>query len=131
MHEVFRQSIPIEAAIDPRKGRDRVQFRAEREPPVRQLSDIERLLPERISGEDQFALLWIPAGEGEHAAQFRQYVEPPDLKPFQENFRVRIGGEISLVLLQFLAKLKVVVNLAVEDDEASRTIAHRLRAARG
>src|SRR5207247_11441060 len=65
---------------------------------------------------------------GEHAAETRNHVRLMSLIQTREHFRVARGAEPLAIPFQFAAELLVVVDLAVEGDDAGAVKGeHRLR----
>ena len=91
------------------------------------LGVVERLLAERVAGEEQAPAPAIPQGEGKHA------VEPFDaalallLVEVDNALGIGAGGEAVTFGLQLRLQLAAVVNLAVEDDlDGAVLVAERL-----
>ena len=72
-------------------------------------------MPKRIPGQQQPALLRVPAGEGEHAAQPAHCVRPVQAERAQHDGRVAGGLEFLPLGHQALPQVAKIVDLAVED----------------
>ena len=80
-------------------------------------AQIERLDAEPVAGEHQPAAARVPQGDGEHAVEVGQEIEPAVLVEMDDDLGVgMIGGEAVAGALELLAQLDVIVDLAVEDD---------------
>ena len=90
---------------------------------------VERLDAEAIAAKHHFAAAGVVNGEGKHAAQPREKCRAPDPVAVQQRFGVAVTAEPHPELFQFPTQFRVVVDLAIENDDiASGFIAHRLRA---
>ena len=81
--------------------------------------EIERLDAEAVARGEQALLHIVPDDEGEHPAETRERLLPPDLVSPQEDFTVRLGAEYFAALRQLLAEFQVVVQFAVENEMKS------------
>ena len=103
-------------ARDGRVLQQRLGLGAERHP-ARHTREIERLDAEPVAGEHQPAAARVPQGDGEHAVEVGQEIEPAVLVEMDDDLGVgMIGGEAVAGALELLAQLDVIVDLAVEDD---------------
>ena len=77
---------------------------------------IEGLLAERIGCEHERALLLVPDSEREHAVHAVESALAPLVPCMQQNLGVTFGRERVTATAQLVAKLHVVVDLAVHDE---------------
>ena len=82
---------------------------------IRRPRQVERLDAQRIPGQQEPALLRVPAGEGEHAAQPAHRVRPVQAERAQHDGRVAGGLELLPLGHQAPPQVAEVVDLAVED----------------
>ncbi len=87
------------------------------------MRDVERLDAHAVADEHQAALRLGPEGGGEHAAQARERVGVPFEEGSQDGFGIAGRVETVAALDQLAAKLGVVVDLAVEDQDGVAVIA--------
>ena len=84
---------------------------------IRRPCQVEGLDAQRIPGQQEPALLRVPAGEGEHAAQPAHRVRPVQAKRAQHDGRVAGGLERLPLGHQAPPQVAEVVDLAVEDHD--------------
>ena len=77
---------------------------------------VERLLPEPISREHQLALIAIPDGDREHAAQVVNEVHALVFVEVDEHLGIRLGAKTVSSRQQAVTQLPIVVDFAVERD---------------
>jgi hypothetical protein len=58
----------------------------------------------------------VPYGNGKHAAEAAEAVGSPMKKGIQNNFGIALGLEFEASSLQLSAKLAMIENLAIEDN---------------
>ena len=110
----------------------RLDLRCKRQPAIVQ-AVIQRLDADPIAHQPQLAPAAVPKRKGEHASQPVDEIDAPLLEPMEQDFGV---GMIRLEPMpatrdQLGAKLRVIVDFAVEDDPQRRVFAaHRLRSRR-
>ena len=116
------ERFPVDRPPKSAVSQHRLQFRAEDEALVVQKIE-ERLHAQPIAGEQQPTVPAVPKGEGEHA------VEPVDtgrtvlLIGVDDDFCIRVGGELVALCLQLLPQLTVVVDLTVENNRDATVLA--------
>ena len=114
----------VEVGFDRRQEREqRLGFRGEQEGAVHDRV-VERLHPEPIPSAEQRALVRVPQGKGEHAAQVGERVGAPLLVGPQDHLGVR--GRPERPRAQLVAQLDVVVDLVVGGDPVPVLALHRL-----
>ena len=107
----------------------RLRLRAEREP-VAALRVDHRLDAEGVAHHEQLAQPAVEEGEGEDPVQPGDEVDPLVLVEVGEDLGVTRGVELVAALEDEGAELRVVVGLAVvDDDDRAVLVAHGLRAA--
>jgi len=126
--EILIEPLRVDPPWPTGKFKQDLQLGGEREPPV-DFHIVERLDAEEITGEQEAALLRVQNGKREHAHQSGQGRSAPPGTGSQQHLRVRAGVERVPESFELLAKLEVVVDLAVEDDVVAPVRAgHRLSA---
>src|SRR5260221_619346 len=105
----------IEFPLDPWHEQERLDLGAEDQAPSVE-SVVDGLLAESIACEHETAPQPVPEGDGKHAMEAVDEVEPILLVSMDDGLRVAVGRELVARGLQLAAKLLVVVDLAVEDD---------------
>ena len=75
---------------------------------------IERLLAEAVAGERQQLFALVPDRQGEHPVQSLQRPGPPLAPRVQQHLTVPLGRECMTEASELIAKLAIVVDLAVE-----------------
>ena len=91
---------------------------------------VEGLDAKDVAGAHQALLLVIPDGEGKHTAQTLQHRNAPLLVAMQNGLGIALSLEVITASNELLAKLLIVIDLAVEgDDDAAILVFHRLAAA--
>ena len=111
-------------------GEQSFDLRGKREPlavPV----IIEGFLSHAVSCAEEPPTHSVPEGEGEHPVQACQTALPPLPVRREQDFGIRARAEPMPVRPQFLAQLKVIVDLPVVRDPAAPVLrGHRLMAER-
>src|SRR4029078_6445792 len=93
------------------------------------LSVKERFFANTISSEEQFLCSLIPNSECKHSAKIFWTIGTVLIIGMNDRFGIAVGVEGVAQLREFFAKLKVVVNLAVENDPGTAiVIVYRLLA---
>ena len=77
---------------------------------------VERLDPKPIPGQGEHAAPDFPHGEGEHAIEVAEEFVAPLLVCVEHAFGVRVSRHDVPERYQLGTKLRVVVDLSVEDD---------------
>ncbi len=90
-----------------------------------------QLLEETVPGQEQPAAPPVPQREGEHAAQALDAALPFLLVQVQDGLRVAAGPVPVAARLQRGAQVRVVVDLAVADDQDGAVLVRHRLAARG
>src|SRR5215211_139519 len=120
----------VELPFEARKGHERLQLGAEREPAAGVLAVEERLDPEAVAGQQQPPSAPVPQGEREHAAQALDEGVAVLFVEVNQHLGVTAGSEVVAAPLELHAQLGVVVDLPVLDDlEATVLVSDRLMAA--
>ena len=83
---------------------------------IRGSCQVERLDAQWIPGQQEPALLRVPAGEGEHTAQPTHRARPTQTESAQHDGRVAGGLELLPLRREAPPQIAEVVDLAVEDD---------------
>src|SRR6476661_6348853 len=92
--------------------------------------DVERLDADAIPGENEPPLRLGPEPNCEHPTKPRKYFYVPFEESLQDNLGVTPRSEPSSQSFQFLPQLRMIVDLAVENDDGIAGLAsHRLIAA--
>ena len=123
------QGVAIHAPVEPGVGRQGLEFRTEDEiapgPAV-----VQRLDPQAVAHQPQGPLPAVPEGQGEHArAALNGRARTPLDAGRQKGLGVRAAPEAVAQRFQFPAQVRMVVDLAVEDqDVAAVGRKHGLRA---
>ena len=127
------ERVPVDVGRERRVRHERLELRAEQEHAVLP-AVVERLLAQAVAGETERFLLPIPKREGEHSGSRPQrLLQPPVFDGGQQRFRIGVPSPCQARTLgvQSPSELRMVVDLAVEDDDASpRGGQHRLMASR-
>ena len=115
--------------------RQSLQLRAEQERTRRALpSVIERLLADPVARKDQLTFPPIPQREREHPdGVLQRPSQPPGFDRREQGLRVGMAGPIRRLpfVLQLLAKLLMIIDFAVVDDDVAAAVrVHRLIAGR-
>ncbi len=76
----------------------------------------EGLFAQAIPGQEDAVLAGVPQGQGEHAPQMLEAVDAVLLVGVDDGLGVRVGLEAMTAVLELLAEILEVVDLAVEDD---------------
>src|SRR4051812_27641716 len=97
-------------------GEDALQFRSEENFAVLQRV-VQRLDAHPIARKKQLAFGVDPYADAEHTAKPGERILAPAKESFQYDFCVAMTLKYESFGLQFRAKLLVVVDLAVEDDD--------------
>jgi hypothetical protein len=91
---------------------------------------VQRLLAEPVAGDEEFAGLLVPDGEGEHPAQAGDALRTVLLIGVKDGFGIGAGGVAMAGLFQIGTKIRVVEDFAVESDpEGLVLVGHWLVAA--
>ena len=116
-HESPCQVIVYRGGVHPKGHRARchqcTQFAGEDDAPIA-LGQVERLLPQSISCEQQPTLPEVEDGHREHATQPLQHLGPVFLPEMNDHLAVAVGRETVPALAQFIAELAIVVDLPVD-----------------
>ena len=83
---------------------------------IRRPCQVERLDSQRVPGQQEPAIVWIPAGEGEHAAEPTDRVWPVQAKRAEHDGGVAGGLQLLPLGHQAPAQIDEVVDLAVVDE---------------
>src|SRR6266536_5259890 len=75
----------------------------------------KRLFTETIASDKQPAKLRIPQREGEHPIEAGDHLKAIFLVKVRQNFRIRSAYKRVALLFQLLAKLAIIIDLAVEN----------------
>ena len=98
---------------------------------IRRPRQVERLDSQGIPGQQEPALLGVPAGEGEHTAEPAHRSWPVQAKGAEHDGRVAGGVQLLPLGHQAPPKVAEVVDLAVEDDDVpGHRVHHGLGAGR-
>ena len=129
------ERVPVHVSLECRMRRERLQLGPEQEHAVLP-AVIERFFAHPVAGETERPVLPVPEREGEHAggARLQRLLQPPTLDGGQQRFRIGMpppGQGVRTLGLDLPPEVKVVVYLAIEDDDAPpRGGPHRLAAGR-
>src|ERR1700722_9051265 len=123
----------VDPIVETRICLQRSEFGAEEQRAVRP-SVVQRLFAESVTGQGQRARGPVPQRERKHATNLLEStLHTPASDGGEQCLGVRVTTPCTQAALVFksTSQVKVVVNLAVKnDDESSRDIPHRLRAGR-
>ncbi len=111
--DVVVQRVGVQLFFKAGEREDAFNLRRIHEVPA-ELRVVHRLDAEKVACEEQAALLPVPDGEGEHAAQLVQQRLAPLLEPVEEDLAVRIRGKMVPVPDEDVPQFAVVINFAVE-----------------
>src|SRR5262245_12454232 len=96
-------------------GYQRLQLRSKQQQPS-VVKVVEWLDPDPVPEEEKLLAFHVPQRKSEHASEAGNAFGPPLSISIQNNFRIRVTGELVPIPDQFLFNLPVVVNLAVESN---------------
>jgi len=129
------QSAGVEFPLDESGRQQGPQLGREQHDPaargVRHRGVVERLLPQRVAGQQEGSFVPVPQGEREHAAQPADTVAAPPCVGVEDHFRIRLRPEHEPVGGELLSQFAKVIHLAVEhQDGPTNRVRHRLRPGR-
>src|SRR5262249_29156781 len=116
--EIARERGAIEPRLDWRQREKRLDLRCEGKN-ASVFVYKERLLSETISGEKQQLPPGIPKGECEHAAEPVKRRPPPPTISLEQHLAVATGAEDVAGLLELVAQLAEIVDLAIVGEHHS------------
>ena len=104
----------------------RLDLRSEQEDPIAEVV-VQRLDPIAVAGEEERTRITVPNREGEHPVQAMDARRPPLLIRLQHDFGIGAGVELVPLGLEVHSQAREVVDLAIEDDDATAVrVRHRL-----
>jgi hypothetical protein len=120
------QARPVERPLDVGVGKQRFEFRAEKEI-VADGGVVKRLDADPVARQHQSPVAFVPEGRRKHAPQPLETPRVPFDERLEHDFRVAVGMEDVAEGFEFAAKFPVVVHLAVKHDDRPSVVApHRL-----
>ena len=114
--EVLANPVEVRLGADVRGHEERLDLGGE-EDPLRRGVQVEGLHAEVVAREEDRACLPVEEGEGEHAVQPLDAGGTPLLVRLEDDLRVGRRPEGATAGPELVAKLHVVVDLTVEDDD--------------
>ena len=113
--QVEPEGLPVDPLLDGGVLQDRLDFRGEEEGAAVMPPD-EGLDADSVAAQDERVHPLVPDGKGKHAGEPARALDPLLLVEVDDDLAVRVRAETVAAVFQLLAKLRVVVDLSVENE---------------